>query len=299
MLSTCFLYRRDFPNDTNTVANIENALNIATSFIENWCDRTFARATYTEYLDGWGNTELVLRNYPIVSIYDFAPYTYNGLYLSCGSSVYSLNYRIEATQIVLTVIAFDGTETTNTLLFATYPTLDDLNTAINALPNITSSVDTNLINEPSRHLRQDNGLIISGQSDYTYIYKTDISAKYIIDPQTDNLLVTDIAMPFGVKNIYIKYLAGYILNVDNAQHTALAITGNVPKDLITVTNRFANVLLTDVQNGLKNYNLQSESLGDYHISLVNYNGQPISEIESFLIANKGILDRYRYKNLTW
>jgi len=298
-LSTVYLYKLDNPSDTNTDANIQNALTTATSFLENYCKRNFERATYIDALDGYGTSTLVLPNYPVTAVYDVAPYIYPGPYITVSGAVYSCNYQISTVGITVSVIDFEGVETTNTLLWATYPKMSDLVTAITGLANITCSISSEYDNEPSRHMVQDNGLIISGQSDYINFYKQDTQNKYLIDPESYNMLKSICSFPFGTKNIYVKYQAGYLYFVDNVGHTGLTVTGTVPQDLISITNGLTGTLLSISANASKNYSLQSERLGDYSYANVLYNGKPVNEVQAYLDSVKGLLDKYIYKVLTW
>jgi hypothetical protein len=298
-LSTVYLYKLDHPSDTNTDGNIQTALNTATSFLENYCKRSFERTTYVDALDGYGTSTLVLPHYPVTAIYDVAPHLYQGPYITVSGSVYSCNYQISTTGITLTTISFDGVEVINTLLWSTYPKMSDLAAAITALANLTCTISSEYVNEPTRHIMQDNGLIISGQSDYLRFYKQDISNKYVIDTESYNMLKSESGFPFGVKNIYVRYQAGYLYYVDNVGHTGLTVTGTVPRDLVAICNGLTGTLLALSSNTAKNYSLQSESLGDYSYANVLYNGQPVNEIQAYLDSIKGLLDKYINKVLTW
>ena len=58
----------DISDDTATTNSVlDRLVNLATDWIENYCGRRFQRGSYTEYYDGEGSQELLMRNYPIIS----------------------------------------------------------------------------------------------------------------------------------------------------------------------------------------------------------------------------------------
>ncbi len=63
------LHRLDYANLTNEKQEaVEALIEVASELIEQYCNRQFTRATYTETLNGSGDYYVVLRNIPIESI---------------------------------------------------------------------------------------------------------------------------------------------------------------------------------------------------------------------------------------
>ena len=69
-LSTIYLYKTQFPNSTETDAQITNALNIATSYLENYFDRKLESQTHTEYYNGTDTNSFFAHEWPITSVID-------------------------------------------------------------------------------------------------------------------------------------------------------------------------------------------------------------------------------------
>lgn len=299
-LSTIYLYRLAFPNDTALDATITQALNVATAYIENYCDRLFERANYTEYHDGYGENRIYVKQYPIISVSNVAYNLTDVISVTpTENNVYSVTYTSNDSAIVLTTNYSNAASYTNTFTFASYPTMDDINTAINNITNVSSEVISTYVNDPTYLLRPLNGIIRDGNTEWLGYYRQDNYMSWVIDPETDNVLYTSCGLPSGIKNIFIKYTAGYIYPVDNVGHTALDVAGTVPTDLTNLCNRLTSSIIGDMATGSTNYSLQSERLGDYSYSIVTYNGIPQSTIEAFYLSYKGILDKYKRKNLTW
>lgn len=299
-LSTIFLYKKDDPATTESNTVLQNAIDLATALIESYCDRNFESTRRQTVLNGYSGKYIAVPEYPVTSIYGVYPYLQDTVWLNVANSIFSLNYRVTGTQIVFETVAFDGTVTTYSYLFATYPQLSDLVAEMNLdISELTASVATNLSTQPSRLLFQDGGLIIGGQQEYLKSYYVDISNKYLIDTESNNLIISSNGFGFGVSNILVDYLAGYIYPVDNALHTALTVAGTVPRELIYVCNRLVAILIKEQDSDVTQYNLQSESLGDYSYANVNYDGKTPSAVDAFIQAFKPQLDHYKRKNLTW
>ncbi len=67
--SSPLLHRLDYASLDNPEQEVIDALiEVASELIEKYCERTFARATYTEIINGSGDQYIILRNLPIESI---------------------------------------------------------------------------------------------------------------------------------------------------------------------------------------------------------------------------------------
>jgi hypothetical protein len=71
--SSPLLHRLDYANLDNDEQEVIDALiEVASELIEKYCERTFARATFTEVINGSGDEYIILRNIPIESITSIA-----------------------------------------------------------------------------------------------------------------------------------------------------------------------------------------------------------------------------------
>lgn len=121
-------------------ATIEELVEAATDIIERYCRRKFLSATYDHLFNGTRTQHLLLREYPLLQVYkvlfDPAPV------LRIRNTATGTNQRARvyvdptaASEDLLLVRTASGTDTTSTLAFASYATLGDLVTAVNALGN--------------------------------------------------------------------------------------------------------------------------------------------------------------------
>jgi len=299
-LTTIYLYQLDFPSDTNTDAVIQRAIDVASSYVSNYCDRLFETATYSEYHDGYGEERLYLKQYPITAVSNLAWSLANVISVTpTESNVYSVSYSADATDVDITVNYSNSASYTTTFDYATYYTMDLLNTGINALANVSSEVVSTYGNDPSYLLRPVNGLIRDGNTERFDYFRQDTYFRWTVDPESDNILEANVSFPKGIKNVYVKYTAGYIYPVDNDEHTALTTAGNVPLDLTNAANRLVAIILRDMTAGIVSGQYQRENLGDYSYALWNYAGVPKSSVEAFMATYKDVLDQYKRKTLTW
>jgi hypothetical protein len=103
--------------------------------IENYCWRTFSVTSYDELYPGNHQVELVLRNYPIVSIERVAHGPQGVLRVTNTSATNQrATVKVKATGVELIRVA-SGVTSTSTILFADQPTLTALASAITALGN--------------------------------------------------------------------------------------------------------------------------------------------------------------------
>lgn len=112
---------------------IDGLIAACSSAIEKHCRRSFVVASYDESHEGPGRRELLLRKYPVVSVdrvlYDPSPVLH---VVNTSPSVQRAWAKVAAGGLALTRLA-SGTATTDTLPFATYPTLTALKAAIDAV----------------------------------------------------------------------------------------------------------------------------------------------------------------------
>jgi hypothetical protein len=129
-----------------TIAALITAVSRA---IENYCWRTFAVTIYDELYPGSDRRELVLRNYPLVSVERVA---YGPMPVLRVTNTSSSNQRatVKVTSVGLELISVaSGVATTNDILFSAQPTLTALAAAITALGNGW----TGIVLDPANDLR--------------------------------------------------------------------------------------------------------------------------------------------------
>ncbi len=115
-----------------TIAALITAVSRA---IENYCWRTFSVTSYDELYPGGDRRELVLRNYPLVSVERVA---YGPMPVLRATNTSSSNQRatVKVTSVGLELISVaSGVATTDDILFSAQPTLTALAAAITALGN--------------------------------------------------------------------------------------------------------------------------------------------------------------------
>jgi hypothetical protein len=102
--------------------------------LEKYCRRRFVTHAYDELYNGNGDRRMLLRQYPIQSVQSVRYRPVTVLYLG-NSDKTNVQARVSVTSVGLKLFRFQGgVATTDTsLLFATYPTLAQLVTAMNAL----------------------------------------------------------------------------------------------------------------------------------------------------------------------
>ena len=134
----CNLNNRATTSDENTT--LDALVTAVSRAVENYCWRTFATASFDELYPGNNRGELVLRNYPIVSVerVAFGPTPVLRV-TNTSTSIQRATVKVTATGLELIRVA-SGTATTSTILFADQATLSALAAAVTALGNGWSGV---------------------------------------------------------------------------------------------------------------------------------------------------------------
>src|ERR1051325_1063290 len=106
-----------------------------TDAIQKYCWRTFAATTYDEIYPGHDRPDLVMRNYPIISVERVACAPAPVVRVTnTSASNQRATVKVTATGVQLIRVA-SGVSSTSTILFADQATLATLATAISALGN--------------------------------------------------------------------------------------------------------------------------------------------------------------------
>jgi hypothetical protein len=188
--------------------------------IENYCWRTFAATSYDELYPGNGRSELILRNYPTVSIERVAHAPTPVLRVTnTSTSMQRATVKVTSTGIELIRVA-SGVSTTNTILFADQATLTAMATAINALGNGWSGtvIDPTFDLRPSADLRALQGAFNAKDVHADLKLHASELSSFLIDAERGCLLREEGACWDGGLHYWrVVYRAGYNAVPDDVQ----------------------------------------------------------------------------------
>lgn len=180
--------------------------------IEAICQRVFASTAYTSWLDGTGDDLLYVPNPPIVAVNRVSTSTLNGLNVSnSGGTLTMATVGVTSTAVVLRHYSSAGALTTNTLTFATYPTLTLMAAAITACGNGWSgSVALNsLTNERTTLLRPSGHRNALAATVALEVADTPVADFALQTNAGGIVLPAGAEFPYGSENIYVEYTGGY------------------------------------------------------------------------------------------
>jgi hypothetical protein len=214
---------------------INNLITVCSKLIHRYCKRIFVQQSYDEVYNGNGQRQLVLRNFPLISVQSVR---YRPVYvLKIQNTLANTpQARVEVLQngLRLTRVTSGVVITDTSITWAANPTILAVQNAINALDSGWSAVGTGYDPWPSSDLYFPNG--ISGANDpgvacqgaltaanqfAQLIMHTYELAGYQINerqgwllraiPYTDPELLhpEDLLWPVGVNNFRVQYTAGY------------------------------------------------------------------------------------------
>lgn len=205
-------YNLNQANFTTAEDNLLNSLIAAVSqAIGRYCRRTFDQRSYDELYDGTGDTCLVLRHLPVVSVERVASDPSVVLTLTNTSSS-NQRATVSVTDSGLTLVhVASGTTTTDTsITWASQSTLSAVQTAVNALGNGWSArVASGYENWPSAELRALQGAYNAKNTNAElHLHVTELAA-YQVDAERGWLLATASAWCPGRHNYRVLYTAGH------------------------------------------------------------------------------------------
>jgi hypothetical protein len=208
----------DASSDENTT--IGALITAVSAAIENYCWRTFEVADYDELYPGNDRRELVLRNYPILSVerVAFAPTPVLRV-TNTSASNQRATVKVTATGLELIRVA-SGVATTSTIAFGSQPTLTALATAVTALGNGWSAA---VINSPdnlraSADLRALQGAFPGLNVNAELKLHTSELANFVVDAERGCLTHGDgIGFHGGLHYWRVIYSAGFSAIPDEVQ----------------------------------------------------------------------------------
>ena len=243
---------------------IDRLISDVCELIAKSCNRTFESTTYKQWLDGNGETQMALPQWPITRIYKITSDTEVVMDIKFTGDGSHADVTVDATNVSLHTISAAGAEASNDLPIGTSKIISTLSAAIELISGWTTTV-------------------YSGTSSLATLFLKPIYGEDALSPTTASLEVPDSSYSvrrvegtnrmieqinsyqflLGRSNVFCWFTAGYTLPVDNAGHTALTTEGNVPGGLTST----ANAIINDVFKGRKKDSaMQSEHLGDYSYS---------------------------------
>jgi hypothetical protein len=261
---------------------LTECINSATDRIEHYCCRQFAEREYRVREEMTGNRRTFL-HYPITHIYRVAWGWANAIGVNYTGSGVRASVSVTETAVDLRSVGSTGTVTDTALTFAVYGTTALMAAAITAISGWSA---TAIVNTASTDLNTCPGLSALGRTAYLTYPDID-SPNYVVDRATGCFWWRAIPLdsqqgwysysevdslgyetdPLGynrdpldtqrLRNVLIEYKAGY---------------ATIPDDLGGICN---DLVLELYNQGKRNPNLKSESLGDYSYTLAN--GTDISE----------------------
>lgn len=277
-LTTRYLYKlfAQIPTATTTWdALIDRLITDTSEMVASYCNRTFVSTTYKEWYDGTGTTRMLLPNYPITALYKCAIGSNDVLKVQYSGDGLHADVSYDGTNVILHSIDSTGTEATSSLAIATYKLASTMATAISAVTDWSGEAQTNYTGTPMILLKKETGLPALS-TDYAMLQAPDEDGVEVRIAAESNRTIERnigignssvfrtgsdlIAFPRGTKNVFVWYVAGYTLPVDNAGHTALTTAGNVPGGLTQAVNMIIKHVIAE---GTTSGAFKSESLGDY------------------------------------
>lgn len=157
VLATPSLVLSQYPTiaaDPAKVAALPNLLQKATEVVRRYCNRTFSRRTYTEYLSPSLEGEVLLREIPVNRVTRLSRKPRTAIAINADPSVYQVAYvdyltadallpapsNVTYTGLVLTGWS-SGASSSTPILFSGLTTVNDLAAAVNAVSGWTAVVD--------------------------------------------------------------------------------------------------------------------------------------------------------------
>ena len=222
------LNNRDTTSDENTT--LDALIAAVSGTIEQYCWRTFAVASYDELYPGYGQRELVLRNYPIVSIERVAEGPLPVLRIT-NTSGSSQRATVKVTAVGLELIRVASAAiTTSTILFSDQPTLSALAAAVNGLGNGWSASVLNAADDlrASADLRALQGAFAALNLNADLKLHTRELSSFFVDADRGCLHMDDASAWFGGFNYWrVLYRAGYSTIPDDVQEACAEWTSQL------------------------------------------------------------------------
>ncbi len=226
--------------DDSVIAYLVTA---ATEAIENTCDRTFASATYNQWIDGTGSNYILLPQYPITALTRISLDKKVALEVTCTKSGASRAYiSVSSTALTLNSVT-QGTTTTNSLTLASYATLTLLKAAIDAVSGWSATIMNSDANWSPSDIRPCQGWECYTPAQVGLYVPSDAETE--LDYNTDRMVYLSSVAPKGNKNIFVSWTGGYTTIPQIIQVCCAKLVGEL------------------YHEGKRDGSLQSETIGAY------------------------------------
>jgi len=239
---------------------IENIIEDVCDLIQQACNRTFETATYKEWVDGSQTNYLFLKNYPITKIKRVSQSSIDVMDINNSGNEYAA-ITSNGASIILNTIDDEGTEFETVLNYASNANVSSLATSINAVSTWTTSVISDYGSKLSSNIKPlwGENIYDNESIELTVPYQS-ISVR--VSDNSNNAIETVNGCNFtgGHSNVFVHYVAGYVLPVDNDQHSELRVAGNVPSGLTLVANMICKDVIDAVEGDM---NMKDETIGNY------------------------------------
>jgi hypothetical protein len=237
------LYMGITSSDDDTL--IGQLITRSTDAIHVFCNRVFPDTTYREFYDGDGQSELVLHQFPVISVTMLGVGRQDAFGIqNTSTDAYHAQVSISESDMTLQVQGGtnDGSET---LTLASYSTLTALFTAISALDKGWTITQNTILNQWSAIELLPTGKGLQCLSDVAYPNLPDDPASDFVTDTTSGILKYFGRFNRGFENVVVRYTAGYV---------------DIPADLeqicIDLTKQY-------YEKRNINSNLKREKIGDY------------------------------------
>ena len=210
--------------ETSTIATLVTAVSKA---VKRYCRREFDAQTFDEIYSGNGDYRLILAQYPIIGVARVAGWPRAVLTLNNSSgNNQRATVAVTATGLSLTTVASGVSSTNTSVTWASFPTLQAVQNAVNALGNgwVATVRDSTFAGWASSDLRNIQGALNAKNFDAPLRLHADEVADYEVDANRGWLLrghrgFTELNIPGwereawgwlrGIDNYRVIYTAGY------------------------------------------------------------------------------------------
>jgi hypothetical protein len=237
------------------------SINQASRIVQTYCGRNFTEQRYYEVRDGYGQTRLNLKNYP-VSVVRFVGIGWDSVIAvnSTLSTDIFASVAVNTNHVHLHRVASTGAESSHQENFASHDSTSELATAISARTGFSGAL---LLNVPSVYIRKLAGRDLKNSTVYLEAPTEGID-DYQIDLDSGILYGKTLTLH---RSILIDYTAGYATIPADVEMATLSVAARV------------------YRNRTRDSSVASESLGGY-----SYSTRSLAEIED---DEKRMLAPYR------
>ncbi|MBL4700327.1 MAG: hypothetical protein JKX85_03635 [Phycisphaeraceae bacterium] len=231
-------------SDVSSDTLLAELINQISGRIQLICDRQFKRQIHHERLANVTNGHIVLKHFPVRAIDRVSTGNQAALTVQYTGSSIRASVAVSGTALLLRTLDANGTLTTHTLEFASYPTISMLVAIIDTLAGWAGTLSED---GPSNELHPMVGADAKSNMIWLNV-PNHTDTTYQLDWPTGSLRL---GHPFSAGPALVTYEAGYDI---------------IPRDIAQV----ANELVAQAYHlGRHDTNLQREKLGDHAMTLVS------------------------------